>query len=136
VTGYSDWETEVTDFKGDNRVPESCCKGLVADDKVDSCKKSPGDVEQPSKLKGCWTKFNDNVKKTQKHHLGGQHNNPHPYVHEHDICICPLYHGQESMSQFFCWEKMRDVAENRLKWSFSNIMQDIYFLPRVCMRSA
>ena len=70
MTGYSDWETEVTEFKGDNRVPESCCKGLVADDKVDSCKKSPGDVEQPSKLKGCWTKFNDNVKKHRSTILG------------------------------------------------------------------
>ena len=70
MTSYADWETEVTDFKGDNRVPESCCKGLVADDKVNSCKKSPADVEEPSKLKGCWTKFNDGVKKHKSAILG------------------------------------------------------------------
>ena len=67
VNKWEEWGDKVPAFKnGDKKVPESCCKGVVDDDKVESCTKEP----ESSKLKGCWTKFNDGLKNHRSAILG------------------------------------------------------------------
>ena len=63
MNAYGDWDAESSVYptKEGYVVPESCCKGFVADNQVSNCQKQPGSVTTPSKIVGCFAKLKESI---------------------------------------------------------------------------